>query len=115
MFWRPAIEAGSDGVDDGEVRHHADLDRADFEIGEHRIDLRGDEFGRHLMDAGNTGGVLRGQRRDHRGAVDAERGKTLQVGLNAGAAGGIRAGDSERDRRHRKNHAADGNRTINQS
>ena len=42
--------------------------------------------------------VLRGQRRDHGGAVDAERGKALQVGLDAGAAGGIGAGDGERDR-----------------
>ena len=56
------------------------------EIGKHRVDLRGDELGRHLVDAADALGVLRGQRRDHGGAVDAERGKRLEVGLDAGAA-----------------------------
>jgi hypothetical protein len=36
------------------MRHHADLDRADIEIGKYRVDLRGDEFGRHLMDAADA-------------------------------------------------------------
>ncbi len=81
------------------VRQHADLDRADIEIGEHRVDLRRDEIRRHVVDAGDALGVLRGQRRDHRRAIDAERGEGLQVGLDAGAAAGIRAGDGDGDRR----------------
>ena len=36
-----------------------------------------------------------------RGAVDAERGERLQVGLDAGAAAGIRAGDGDGDGGHR--------------
>ena len=86
MLRRPARQPGDDGIDDRRLRHHADLDRADVEIGKHRIDLRGDEFGRHLMNAADACGVLRRQRRDHGSAVDAERGKRLQVGLDAGAA-----------------------------
>ncbi len=61
------------------------LTAPDRQIGKHRVDLRGDEFGRHLMDAADALGVLRGQRRDHGGAVDAERGERLEVGLDAGA------------------------------
>ena len=54
------------------------------------------------MDAADARGVLRRQRRDDGGAIDAERCKRLQVGLDAGAAGGIRAGDGQRHRgRHR--------------
>ena len=54
MLRRPSRQPGGDGVDHGEVRHHADLDRADVEIGEHGVDLRGDEFRRHLMNAGDA-------------------------------------------------------------
>ena len=42
-------------------------------------------------------GVLRGDGRDRRHAVHAERGKCLQIGLNAGAGDRIAAGDGERD------------------
>ena len=82
-------------------RHHADLDRADLEIGKNRVDLRGDEFRRHVVDRGHALGVLRGQGGDHRGAVDAKRGERLEVGLDAGAAAGIGARQGDRDRRHR--------------
>ena len=37
----------------------------------------------HLVDAADTRGVLRGQCGDHGSAVDPERGKRLQVGLDA--------------------------------
>ena len=50
--------------------------------------------------AGDALGVLRGQRGDDRRAVDAERRKCLQVGLDAGAAAGIRARDGDGDRGH---------------
>ena len=53
------------------------------EIGKHRVYLRSDELRRHLVDAADACGVLRGQRRDDGGAVDTERGKRLQVGLDA--------------------------------
>ena len=81
------------------LRQHADLHRAHVEIGEHGVDLRGDEVGRHVVDGGHAPGVLRGQRGDHRGAVDAERREGLQIGLDAGAAAGIGARDGDGDRR----------------
>ena len=68
------------------LRHHADLDRLDVEIAEHRVDLRGHEIRRHLMNAGDAFGVLRGERGDDGRAVDAEGGKRLQIRLDAGAA-----------------------------
>ncbi len=102
MFWRPARQPRGDGVDGRKLRHHPDLDRVDVEIAENRIELRGHEIGGHLMDAADAARVLRGQGRDDGGAVDAERGKGLEVGLDAGAAGRIRAGDGERDRRRHR-------------
>ena len=84
----------------GGARQHADLHRADIEIGEHRVDLRGDEIGRHVEDGGDFLGVLRGQRGDDGGAIDAERGEGLEIGLDAGAAARIRAGDGDGDRGH---------------
>ena len=97
----PARQRGRDRIDAGGLRHHADLHRADLEIGKHRIDLRGDEVGGHRVNAGDAARVLRRQRRDGGGAKNAERGKGLQVGLDAGAAARIGAGNGERHgRRH---------------
>ncbi|MGY4452385.1 hypothetical protein ACVWZR_007045 [Bradyrhizobium sp. i1.3.1] len=97
----PARQRLRDRIDAGGLRHHADLHRADLEIGKHGVDLRDDEFGGHRVDAGDAARILRRQRRDRGGAIDAERGKGLQVGLDAGAAARIGAGDGERHgRRH---------------
>ena len=95
----PAVEPGCHRLDHRRLREHADLHRPHVEIGEHRIDLRRDEIRRHVVDAGDALGVLRGQRGDDAGAIDAERGEGLQVGLDAGAAAGIRAGNGDGDRR----------------
>src|SRR6516162_4483050 len=93
-----AVEAGSDGVDRGRIAEHSDLDGTDGEVGEHRIDLRADEIGRHLMGGEHTGVVLRGEHGDNGSAIDAERGKRLEIRLDAGAAARIGAGDGECDR-----------------
>ena len=42
-----------------------DLDGADLEVPEHRVDLLGDEAGRHREHAGDATGVLRRQRGNH--------------------------------------------------
>src|SRR5436305_14425373 len=97
MLWRPMPQGRGDGLDRRNLRHHADLDRADVEIAEHSVKLRGDEIARQVMNSADGFRVLRGQRRNDGGAVDAERGKGLEIGLNAGPTGGIRAGDSERE------------------
>ncbi len=92
-----AVERGGDNVDRRRVGEHADLHRADIEIGEHRVDLRGDKVRRHIMDGEDALGVLRRQRGDDAGAIDAERGKGFQIRLDAGAAARIRAGDGQGD------------------
>ena len=50
---------------------HPDLDGPYIEIGEYRVELGGDEFGRYLLDSAHAGGVLRGQSRYRGSAVDA--------------------------------------------
>ena len=67
------------------IGEHADLHRADIKIGEHGIELRGDKIGGYVMNAEHALGVLRGERGDDGGAIDAERGKSLEIRLNPGA------------------------------
>jgi hypothetical protein len=86
-----------DGVDDVGRREHARFHRSDGEVVEHGVDLRDDEIGGHRMYTADPSGVLGGQRGDGGGAEDAERGEGLQVGLDAGAAAGVRAGNGQRD------------------
>ena len=59
--------------------------------------MRDHDIGRREWNARDASRVLRGERRDRAGAVDAERGEGLQIGLNARAAARIRAGDGQRD------------------
>ena len=86
MLWRPPRQPCGDGIDGGKPRHHPDLDGVDVEIAENRVDLRGHEVGGHNMNATDATCVLSGQGGDDRRAVDTERGKRLQVRLDAGAA-----------------------------
>ncbi len=88
---RPA----DNGIDHGNVCDHADLDRFDIEIGEHRIDLRSHEIRRHRMDTCNAERVLRRQRRNDRSAVDAKRRERLEISLDSRAAAGVGAGDGQ--------------------
>src|SRR5262249_52816211 len=87
------------------LRQHADLHRVDLQIGEHRVDLRGDERRWHIVNAGHAQRVLGGERGDHARAIDAERRESLEVSLDAGAAAGIGARDGDRDRGHGSVHA----------
>ena len=85
MRGRPTRECGDDGIDGRKLRHHPDLDGLDVEIAEHGVHLRSHEIRRHRMNPAHAACVLGGQGGDDRGAVDAERRKRLQVGLDAGA------------------------------
>ncbi len=76
-------------------RHHADLNRIDPHVGEYRVDLFGDESRVDGLKGSHTLRVLRRQRGDNRHAIGTERGECLQVGLDAGAAAWIRAGDGK--------------------
>ena len=61
-------------------------------------DLLDDELARHRVDAGHADGALGRQRRDRGHPVHAAARERLQVGLDAGAAAGVRAGDREHGR-----------------
>ena len=56
--------------------------------------------GRHHLHARDAHGVLHGEQRDHRFAIDAELMEGLEVGLNARAAARVASGDREGDGRH---------------
>ena len=87
-------------VDDRGAAQHAGLHGVRDDVGEDRIDLRGDELRRHLVDANHGYGVLRCERGESRHAVNAESGECLEVGLDAGAAAGVRARNREDGWRH---------------
>ena len=70
----------------------------------HGAHLRDDHLRRDGVHRVDRDRVLRGDRRDRRHPVHAARGERLQVGLDAGAAAGVRAGDRE--------HARDGRRRV---
>ncbi len=91
---RPSATA----CDHAGIGQHADLHRADIKIGEHRIDLRGDEIRRHIVNAGHALRVLRASTPLSPTRQDTKRREGFQVCLNAGTTTGIRAcnGDGNR-------------------
>src|SRR5262249_3794114 len=91
------LKPGRNRFDDRALRHHSYLDRADIEIGKDGVHLRGDEVRWHVVDGAHPPRVLRRQRADDRGAIDAERRECFEISLDAGAAARIRAGDGQRD------------------
>ena len=76
---------------------HPDLDRVDADVGEHRAHLREHDLGGTGWIAIDADGVLGGDRGDRTRPVHAAARERLQIGLDAGAAAGVRAGDRERD------------------
>ena len=74
---------------------HADLDGIDADVFHHGVDLRAQHVGRHAVDGAHALGVLRGDGGDGRHAVAAQRAEGLEVGLDAGAAAAVGAGDGE--------------------
>ena len=86
-------------LDDLGARQHADLDRRHLKVGERGRDLRPNHAERHGADRLDHAGILRGQRGDRAGAMDAKRGESLEVGLDSRAAAGIGTGDGQGDRR----------------
>src|SRR5690606_23057413 len=67
------------------------------EVVEQGVDLRAEEVRRRVVDRRHAARVLRGERRDHADAVGSQRHEGLQVGLDAGAAARVRAGDGKDD------------------
>ena len=67
----------------------------DIEIGHDRFELGGDHHLRHHADLGHLAGILGGQRGDNRCPPDPYSRKSLQVGLDTGAAAAVRTGNGE--------------------
>ena len=102
-----------DGVDHGGVAEHADLDGVDADVVADGVQLRGQEFGRRNVDGPDAAGVLGRQGGDGGHAVAAVRGNAFQVGLDSGAAGGVRAGDGQHARNPgRRRHVAPEGRKL---
>jgi hypothetical protein len=74
---------------------HPRLCSVDADVAEDGLELRGDELRRHLVHSGHTRGVLRRQRDDRAHSVTAGGRERLQVGLDPGAAAGVRAGNGK--------------------
>jgi len=71
------------------------LKAADGKVVSAGINLFLDEVDGEQVEGGDAGGVLRGDGGDGGHAVDAEDGEGFEIGLEAGAAAGIGAGDGE--------------------
>ncbi len=87
-------EVGHD-LDDRGREEHARLGRVDADVGEDGLELRADELDRRLVHGRHADGVLRRQRDDDAHPVAAGRCERLQVGLDAGAAPRVGAGDRQ--------------------
>ena len=92
---RNQAERGGDGPDRLGRAEHADLDGVDADVGGDGAHLLRDGLRRQRVDGRDAGRVLRRDRRDRGHSVDPAAGEGLQVGLNAGAAAGVRAGDRQ--------------------
>ncbi len=74
---------------------HPDFNGVGAHIAEHRVYLLHGKIRWNGMDAGYAPGILGGQGRYDRHAVTANGGKGFQIGLNAGAAAAVGAGDGQ--------------------
>ena len=92
----PPAARSATAVDDVGRGQHAGLDAAHVEVVEHRLDLLAHERGLEGHDAAHLGRVLRRHGGQGTGAVHAQGGEGLEVGLGAGAPARVGAGDGER-------------------
>jgi len=92
-----AAQEVPDGTDDAGVGQHPDLDGVETDIGDQGLELPDHEIRWYHVHSGHAQGALCGEGRDHGRAVDAQRRERLEVGLDAGTAGGVAACDGQCD------------------
>ena len=74
---------------------HADFNGVGPYVVEHRPNLAGNEFNGNRVDVGDADGVFVNNGDYGRGAVASTCRKGFQVGLNAGSAAGVAAGNGQ--------------------
>ena len=92
------LDRTGDDLDDLGAGQHAGLGGVRAEVRDDGVDLRPDQRDGQRQDLSDAEGVLGGDGRDRRGAVDSQRGEGLEVGLDAGSTPGVGARDGQRDR-----------------
>ena len=90
-----ARQLGRDRADQLGRVEHPDLHRVRPDVLEDRRDLRGRELRRHRVNPPHSLRVLGRERRDRRHPVAAEGRERLEIGLDAGPAAAVRAGDRQ--------------------
>ena len=90
-----AAEPVRDGGDELGRGQHPGLDDVDADVVEDAVELRQHRFDRQVPGALDADAVLRGDGDDDAHAVDTGGEHRLEIGLDAGAAAGVRAGDGE--------------------
>src|SRR4026207_1843447 len=75
------------------ISEHAGLYRVGADVFHDRVDLRAYKLWTQLVDLSDSDGVLGGDRRERRGAVDANSGEGLEIRLDSGASARIRSRD----------------------
>ena len=88
-------QGGSDAAHDLSRAEHADLHRIDADVGGDHLDLPLDGLEWQRPDAEDAQGVLGGHGGDGGHAVAAQALDRLQIGLDAGAAARVAAGDGQ--------------------
>jgi len=89
------VERADDGRDGLDSAQHPDLHRIDADVVDDGRHLGDDHLRRDRLDRAHLDGVLRGDGGDGGHAMHPAAREGLEVGLDAGAAAGIRAGDGE--------------------
>jgi hypothetical protein len=74
---------------------HTDLDRVYPDVFNDSLELRFEELGRYRVNTAHADCVLRRQCRDGRHTVAAQGAESFEVGLDAGTATAVRAGDRQ--------------------
>ena len=92
---RELLRRGNDGADHFGAVQHAGLDRVGADVGQHHLDLLGDEGGIDGYHSMHAHRVLRGERGNRGGGKTTHRRHCLDVGLDAGATARIGTGDDQ--------------------
>src|SRR5439155_10788708 len=91
------LNPGGDGLDQLGVAEHPAFDRGGRQVLGDRVELAGDQRGGQCLPGEHPRGVLGGDGAHHARPEDAELMKGLEIGLDAGPAPRIRAGDRQGD------------------